>query len=84
MSEKEIRAELRKWVLERTSAKGKTDLDDHSPILADGLLSSLDVVEFILFIESLRGEEIDVDALQPEVFTSIDTIFGAFFAPEEA
>ena len=79
MIEQEIRTELRKWVLERVGEKDKRDFDDSSPLLTEGLLSSLDVVEFILFIESLRGDEVDAEALQPEVFTSIDTVFGAFF-----
>ena len=49
------------------------------PILEEGLLSSLDVVEFILFIESLREEEVDIENIEPEVFTSIDTLVEAFF-----
>ena len=54
------------------------DLDDQ-PILDDGLLSSLDVVEFILYIEELREEEVDIEAIEPEVFNSIDTLVEAFF-----
>ena len=54
---------------------------DDTPILGAGLLSSLDVVELILFIESLRGSEVDVDSIEPEALTSIDTLCSTFFGP---
>lgn len=49
------------------------------PILDEGLLTSLDIVEFILFIESLRDAEVDVEAIEPDVFTNIDSLIEAFF-----
>jgi acyl carrier protein len=79
MSEAEIRNSLRGWILERSGAAGDRLASDELPILEEGLLSSLDIVEFILFIESLRGEEVDIEAIEPEVFTNIDTLYKAFF-----
>lgn len=55
------------------------DLRDDTPILEQGILSSLDIVEFVLFIESLRGTDVDTDAVAAEDFTSIDTLYAAFF-----
>ena len=52
---------------------------DQTQLLEDGILSSLDIVEFVLFIESLRGEDVDVEDIEPAVFTSIETLYGAFF-----
>lgn len=79
MDEKAIREDLRLWILERSGAGPDQLTRDDQPILDDGLLSSLDVVEFILFIESLREEEVDIEAIEPEVFNSIDTLVEAFF-----
>ena len=79
MSEAEIRGRLRGWILERSGATGERLASDDLPILEEGLLSSLDIVEFILFIESLRGQEVDIEAIEPEVFTNIDTLYQAFF-----
>jgi acyl carrier protein len=79
MSEADIRKRLRGWILARAGAPGERLSRDDQPILEEGLLSSLDIVEFILFIESLRGEEVDIEAIEPEVFTNIDTLFKAFF-----
>ncbi|HEB90473.1 MAG TPA: hypothetical protein ENI85_12955 [Deltaproteobacteria bacterium] len=79
MDGKKIREALRSWILERSGASSDRLARDDMPILEEGLLSSLDVVEFILFIESLREEEVDIENIEPEVFTSIDTLVEAFF-----
>jgi acyl carrier protein len=42
-------------------------------------LSSLDIVELILFIESLRGSEVDQDSIEPESLTNIDSLYANFF-----
>lgn len=80
MDEQKIRRELRSWIVDHAKSP-IADLQDDVPILERGILSSLDIVEFVLFVENLRGSEVDTDAIEPEVFTSIDTIYGAFFGP---
>ena len=84
MGEAEIRQQLRSWILDRASAPADRLKSDELPILDEGLLSSLDIVEFILFIESLRGEEVDIEAIEPEVFTNINALYEAFFEDKAA
>jgi len=79
MDDEEIRKQLRRWILDRSGASPDRLAQDDDPILDDGLLSSLDIVEFILFIESLREEEVDIEAIEPEIFNSIETLMIAFF-----
>lgn len=81
MNEAEIRNQLREWLSEHSSTNTPvSEISDDLKILEVGLLNSLDVVEFVLFIEELREEEVDTDAIEPEVFTSIDTLWEGFFA----
>lgn len=75
-----IRARLRGWILAHAKVDGPGDLTDQTPLLATGLLSSLDIVELVLFLEELRGEEIDTDEIEPDVFVSVDAIWTGFFA----
>ena len=75
-----IIGELRGWILERSGADEGRLTSNEMPILDEGLLSSLDIVEFILFIESLRGDEVDIENIEPEVFTNLRTLYEAFFA----
>lgn len=80
MEEVEIISQLREWILDRSGASSDRLTDNEMPILDEGLLSSLDIVEFILFIESLREEEVDIENIEPEVFTNLRTLYDAFFA----
>lgn len=80
MNEQEIRARLREWVLAHSKTGGGEGFSDQTPLLQTGMLSSLDIVEFVLFIEELRGEDVETDDIEPEVFTSIDSIWKGLFA----
>jgi acyl carrier protein len=82
MNEVETRKKLREWICKRSKkAVSPADLKDDTPVIESGLLSSLDIAEFVLFIESLRGSEVDVDDLEPDVFTNVNTMWQALFAP---
>jgi acyl carrier protein len=81
MNEATTRKNLRRWILDHCKVQPRDDLRDDTPILEQGILSSLDIVEFVLYIESLRGAEVDTDAIEPDVFTSVDTLWAGFFAP---
>ncbi len=81
MNETEVKLKLKDWIIDRSKIP-VTDgqLKDDTPIIDDGYLSSLDIVEFILYIESLLGEELDMDELEPEMFVSTNTMYETFFA----
>ncbi len=79
MQEQEIKDKLRGWIRKHAKTAPGPDFSDATHILEEGILSSLDIVEFVLFIESLRGDEVDADAIEPEAFTSIDTLYATFF-----
>ncbi len=81
-SEQEIRRLLKEWILKRSKKRVSLDEpNDQTPVIDSGLLSSLDVTEFVLYIESLLGDEIDIDALEPANFANIDSMWRTFFAP---
>ena len=80
MQEQEVRAKLRDWIAKHAKKPLAADFHDATPLLELGILSSLDIVEFVLFIESLRGADVDPDNIEPEVFANINTLCSAFFA----
>lgn len=85
MEEREVRTLLRRWILQHSKKKIQAEeLTDTTPVIDSGLLSSLDIAEFVLYIESLRGSEIDVDDLDPEVFVNVDTMWQTFFRQNAA
>jgi acyl carrier protein len=81
MDETTIKQQLKEWIANRSKIRiADGQLTDDTRILEAGYLSSLDIVEFVLYIESLRGEEVDLDDLEPEVFESTNTMYQTFFA----
>jgi acyl carrier protein len=80
MSETDIRSQLRTWIINRAKTK-PTALADNVPVLEQGILTSLDIVELVLYIERLRGgREVEVDALDPAAFRDINSMYATFFA----
>ena len=80
MNEVEIRQKIRNWIVNRAKEKPKSFADD-TPILASGALTSLDVVELVLFLEQLRdGEEIPVEHLEASSIRDVNAIYERFFA----
>ncbi|MFT7074526.1 MAG: acyl carrier protein [Planctomycetota bacterium] len=80
MNEDSVRQQLRSWIAERAHLSSAKELEDDTQILEQGLISSLDVVELMLFIESILEEEIDADDIEPDVFQSIDRLYEHFFS----
>jgi hypothetical protein len=68
------RVALRDWVVRCTGRIGAADLRDDTPLLTEGILTSIDVMELLLELERLRGAPVDVRRIEPGSFHSIDAI----------
>jgi acyl carrier protein len=78
-SEAEVRQALRAWIL-KTSGKIKPDdLTDETPIIERRIISSLQIMDLILFLEQMMDRSLDVEQLKPGVFRSISVIYRNFF-----
>lgn len=73
------RAALRSWVLARNPQLDPAEFTDHTPLVSGRLVTSLQVVELLLFIEELRTAAVDPRSLVPGAFADVDTITRAFF-----
>ena len=69
---------LRQWLAEKNGAIAQAQLTDDFPIMEQRVITSLQVMDLLLFIEELRGESLDVRDIHPGVFRSIDTICQTF------
>jgi hypothetical protein len=79
-SEGEVRETLRGWVC-RTGGRIQPDqMRDDTPILEHRLITSLQVMDLILFLEQLRGAPLDVEAIRPGAFRDINAIYDSFFS----
>jgi acyl carrier protein len=77
-SEIEIKTALRDWIVRKGRIQPE-ELNDQTPFLEQRIISSVQLMELILFMEDLSGNPIDVKALKKGMLRDIDTIFRIFF-----
>ncbi len=75
----EIRRALRDWVIRTNGKIEPEELDDETPIIEQRIVSSLQIMDLILFLEKLSGKPIEVEKLKPGVFRNIGVIHRNFF-----
>ena len=69
----ERRAALREWIADRAGA-----VADDTPLIAEGRIDSLRLMELELVLEELTGRRPRVEQLVPGAFRDIDTISRRF------
>jgi acyl carrier protein len=72
-------SKLRDWVASARPQAVEVGLDTN--LIGAGALDSLDMVNFLLYIEEIRGQEIPEALVQPQYFTSLRVIHDTFFRP---
>lgn len=83
-SEAELRQALRDWVRHHAGVEVPATFDDQTPLISSRYLTSLQVAEFLVYLEELRGDRLDPASLRPGVFRDLDTVYATFLAPEQA
>jgi acyl carrier protein len=78
-TEEEIRQSLRDWIIRTNNKIRPEELTDETPIIERRIISSLQVMDLILFLERLSDKPIEADDLKPGVFQNIDSIYKNFF-----
>jgi acyl carrier protein len=77
-NEIETKTALRDWIVRKAKIQPE-DLNDRTPFLEQRIISSVQLMELILFMEDLSGKPIDVKALKKGMLRDVDTIFRNFF-----
>jgi len=70
-------ARLRDWLAAKNGRAGEITMD--TDLINEGVLDSLQMVNFLLYIEEIRGREIPEAMVQPAYFTSLRVIYDTFF-----
>ena len=77
--EAEVKRTLREWVIRVSGKVPPEALDDETPIIEQRIITSLQILDLILFLEKESGRPIDVSQLKPGVFRNINVIYRNFF-----
>lgn len=65
---------LKEFITREILQDEKTNLDDATPLLAEGLLDSFSVMNLLCFIESELGVEIALETVPIERFKDLDSL----------
>lgn len=77
--EQKVKELLREWIGQRTQRLILGGLRDDTLILEQRVITSLQVMELILFVERTSGRSVNVSQLKPCSFRSINNIYSTFF-----
>jgi hypothetical protein len=70
----EVIAKLRAWLLQRRPTLSPDALDADTDIVQTRILASLQLVEFLLYVERLCGRTVLVEGLDPRELRTLSTI----------
>jgi acyl carrier protein len=77
-SEEELKQELKNWVLLKSTKVKAEELSTSTPLIDTRIISSMQVMELILFLEKLKGSRLNMKNIKPGVFQDIDSIYNTF------
>ena len=72
---------LRNWLVENTNFP--KDADNSLDLIESGALTSLQMMEFILFLEHLSGQQVDLDRSTLTKMKSIETIVENYLTTDD-
>lgn len=73
-----FKQEIRDWIIGRNAKVGPGDFADDTPLIEQRIITSLQVMDLVLFLEELTGRLVDVEQLKPGVFRSVNAIYQNF------
>ncbi len=79
MNEQQIKQSLRDWVVKTNGKIRAEELDDNTPIVERRIITSVQVMDLIIFLEEFRGRPVDVSNLKVGAFQTVDAIYHNFF-----
>lgn len=77
-----MRQALKDWIIQTNGKIRSEELNEETPLIEQRIISSLQIMDLILFLEKLSGKSIEVEKLKVGVFRDINTIYHNFFDSE--
>jgi hypothetical protein len=80
----EVIAALRTWLLQRRPTLAPEALTADTDIVQTRILESLQLVEFLLYVERLCGRTVLVEGLDPRELRSLSAIYARYWEASDA
>jgi acyl carrier protein len=75
----EIKNQILDWVAQKGQSIQRDDIDEGTKILEKKMISSLQVMELILFLGKIKGGPVQMENVKPGSFSSVNSIYNSFF-----
>jgi len=78
MSEQDKKKQLKEWIIKKNGKISSQDLNEETGILEKKIISSLQVMDLILYLEKINGSPVDLENIKPGAFSTINSIYNTF------
>ena len=79
MKHLDTKSAIKAWMAERNCSIEAADIGDDTRIIEQKVITSMQIMDLILFIESLRGKPVEPAQIKAGSFQSVNAIEEAFF-----
>lgn len=76
-TEENVKTQLRGWI--KAKCHTGEEVTDDLNVIETRIISSLDIMELIIFIEQIKGEKFNLKNIKPGSFNSVNSIYTSFF-----
>jgi acyl carrier protein len=76
----DLKSQLIEWIRHHGHEASAVGAD--TAFLAQGHLNSIQLTDFILFVEELSGRPLALDQLDPENFVNVEAVYATFFGEQ--
>lgn len=80
IAEDECKSRLRDWVFQNSKKDPPEPVNNGTMIIEEKVISSVQILDLVLFLENIAGISIDLGVLRPGSFKNVDTIYQVFVA----
>lgn len=77
--EQTIKYQLSQWVAKQSSTHSDSFVEYDCPIIEKRVITSVQIMDLILYLEFLRGEPVNPEQIKPGAFSTINAIYNHFF-----
>lgn len=78
----ELKTRLKEWIVENSRRANLPEIKDDTNIIEQRILSSIQLMDLILFMEYLRGKPVELERIGVGAFMNINAIYNTFFYQE--
>lgn len=77
--ESELKEKLKEWIIKNSRSEKVNEINNATKILEEKIVTSLQIMELIVYLEQLTGRPVNPDQLKPGAFSSIEHIYDVFY-----